>query len=737
MTRRVLVGLTLGLALGPIGAAAQQPSFTIPQVLSLPFPDNLVAAPSGQGIAYTIMLRGERSIWVADGPAFAPRQLVSYPDDGQEITSLQFAGNDELVYARGGDHGSNWDAQYNLQPDPSSSPIEPKIEIWALAVAGGAPVELAEGDDPVVSPAGDRVVFTKGRELWIVPTDASQPARRLLFARGESRDPQWSPDGSKLAFVSYRDDHGFIAIYTNDSTPLEYLAPTTNYDWMPKWSPDGTRIAFARRFGRGGAEPQPLEQQPEPWSLWVGDVASGDAHQAWHSPETLRGSVPRTLGGPNLNWAAGDRIVFLSDMDGWPHLYSVPAAGGQATLLTPGDFMVEYVAMTPDRTSVVYNANTGADTNDSQRRHVFRVPVNQAKPVALTSGASTEWAPAVTGDGSTVAYIGATAQIPPLVYVRPLRGGEARDLDVHLIPADFPLQQLVTPEDVTWKAPDGVAIHGQLFRGGRSGGSGRSGRTASAAASAAPPASPAVVFVHGGPPRQMLLGWHYMWYYTNAYAVNQYLANHGYIVLSVNYRLGIGYGYDFHHPPHAGARGAAEYQDVLSGGKYLQTVAGVDPARVGIWGGSYGGFLTAMALGQNSDVFAAGVDFHGVHDRTTWPPERFQLAAAVGDGITEQDMDQLLKVEWQSSPDSYVSKWTSPVLLIQGDDDRNVQFHQTVDLAQRLRKQGVYFEEMVIPDEIHDFLRWHSWAKGDSATVAFLERVLKHKGGAAMQERKP
>lgn len=732
----------LPLLLQPAGARAQDASFTIPQVLSLPFPDNLVAAPSGQRIAYTIIRRGERSIWVADGPDFAPRQLVSYPDDGQEITSLQFAGPDTLVYARGGDHGSNWPPQYNLQPDPSSSPVEANVEIWALAVAGGAPVKLADGDDPVVSPNGDRVVFSKGRELWIVPTDASQQAKRMLFARGDSRDPQWSPDGTKLAFVSYRDDHSFIAIFTNDSTPIEYLAPTTNYDWMPKWSPDGTKIVFARRFGRGGPVPPLLEQRPEPWSIWVGDVATGQAHQVWQSPATLHGSVPRTLGGPNLHWAAGNRIVFVSDMDGWPHLYSVPVAGraggaggagSQATLLTPGDYMVEYVTMAPDRKSVVYNANAGADTNDSQRRHVFRVPVDRARPTPLTSGASIEWAPAVTADGSTLAYLGATAQVPPLVYVRPLAGGQARDLDVHLIPDDFPLRQLVTPEDVTWKAPDGLTIHGQLFssgRGGRTGSRSSGNRPASSA-------SPAVVFVHGGPPRQMLLGWHYMWYYTNSYAVNQYLANHGYIVLSVNYRLGIGYGWDFHHPPHGGARGAAEYQDVLAGARYLRTVPGVDSSRVGIWGGSYGGFLTAMALGRNSDVFKAGVDFHGVHDWTRWPPEQIQLAAAVGDGITQHDVDQLLQVEWQSSPDAYVSRWKSPVLLIQGDDDRNVQFHQTVDLAQRLRQQGVYFQELVIPDEIHDFLRWHSWVEGDSATVAFFEKTLKHEESTATEEGKP
>jgi dipeptidyl aminopeptidase/acylaminoacyl peptidase len=90
-------------------------------------------------------------------------------------------------------------------------------------------------------------------------------------------------------------------------------------------------------------------------------------------------------------------------------------------------------------------------------------------------------------------------------------------------------------------------------------------------------------------------------------------------VLSVNYRLGIGYGHDFHHPPHAGPSGAAEYQDVIAGARYLQHVAHVDPNRIGIWGGSYGGYLTAMGLSKNSDTFKAGYDRHGVHDWTMFP----------------------------------------------------------------------------------------------------------------------
>src|SRR5207248_535428 len=163
--------------------------------------------------------------------------------------------------------------------------------------------------------------------------------------------------------------------------------------------------------------------------------------------------------------------------------------------------------------------------------------------------------------------------------VMPANGGSARLLAEDRIPANFPTAQLVTPKKVVFKSPDGMEVHAQLFEQPR--GSAK---------------KPAIIFVHGGPPRQMLLGWHYRGYYSNAYAVNQYLASRGFAVLSVNYRLGIGYGHDFHHPPHAGAAGAAEYLDVLAGGRWLAAQPEVDAARVGIWGGSYGGYLTALAL---------------------------------------------------------------------------------------------------------------------------------------------
>ena len=268
---------------------------------------------------------------------------------------------------------------------------------------------------------------------------------------------------------------------------------------------------------------------------------------------------------------------------------------------------------------------------------------------------------------------------------------------------DYPSAGFVTPRAVTFAAPEGFTIHGQLF------------------APSAPGRHPAVIFVHGGPSRQMLLGWHYMDYYSNGYAVNQALAARGFVVLSVNYRLGIGYGHGFEQPAAAGPRGGSEYQDVQAAARWLQRQDAVDPARIGIWGGSYGGYLTAMALAHDSPLFKAGVDLHGVHDWSRLLVEEDKPAERYETG----EWPALLKTAFAASPVSAIAGWTSPVLLIQGDDDRNVRFNQTVDLAGRLTQQGVAFDELVLPNEIHGFLRHDSWLKADSAAIRFLTDKLK------------
>ena len=692
------------LASASVSARTQTP-FTINQVKSYPFPNELVAAPRGGRIAYALNEQGKRNVWVADAPNYTPRQLTTYAlDDGQELTSLSIsADGTHVVYVRGGDHGSNW---VGVPPNPLSLPTAPKIEIWSVPFAGGTPKRLAEGDDPVISPRGDVVVFTKDHALWSVSVDGAAPAKKLVSTNGDAGDAQWSPDGSRLAFVSDRGEHAMIGVFTNDSTPIRWIAPSTSRDASPRWSLDGTHIAFVRMPGTGGTPDSVLSDKPDKWAIWLADARTGQAHQLWKSPETLRGSVPGTQGGPNLMYGAG-RISFVSEMDGWAHLYSMSENGSAPLLLTPGAFMVEFVAMSSDGTWLAFAGNTGTDADDIDRRHVVRVPIDRAAPEVWTPGTGLEWTPVFTGDGNTIAFIGATAQRPPLPAVISARTrGNPLWIGADRIPRDFPAAQLVTPKKVVFKSPDGVEVHGQLFDAGDNAALARTGKR------------PAIVFVHGGPPRQMLLGWHYSDYYANSYASNQYLASQGFVVLSVNYRLGIGYGRDFQHPRNAGARGASEYLDVLGGARYLRSLAQVDGSRLGIYGGSYGGFLTALALGRNSDVFAAGVDIHGVHD---WTGERAALLL-VPRYERAADTQHALDVAWKSSPVSSVASWKSPVLLIHADDDRNVRFNQTVSLALRLQKKGVNVEELIIPDDTHHMMRHANWVTVDSATAAYFTR---------------
>ena len=695
MSKYPTVGATV-LILFAGALHAQQ--FSVEQIRSYPFPNELTSAANGSRIAWAFNESGLRNIYVAEGPEWKARKVTSYAaDDGQELTSVSVTANGKyVIYVRGGEHSANWQGP---PPNPASNPVAPKIQIWSIPFECSSPCEpkmLAEGDDPEVSPSGDRVAFLKERQIWIVSSDGSQAAKKFFSANGDLSSPQWSPDGKRLAFVSNRGDHSFIGVYAGDSIPVLWIAPSSSRDASPRWSPDGSRIAFVRSPGSGGAPDSILVRQRRRWAIWTGDSRSGAAKMIWDAPDK---SYPSTHGGTNLHWAAGERIVFLSNADGQAHLYSISENGGAPLLLTPGNYMAEYISMSPDRRFLLFAGNAGSDADDVDRRHIVKVSVDRADPKVLTPGKGLEWTPFVTDDGKSIAFIGATAQRPPLPAIISVNGGDVKWIAGDRIPSDFPAK-LVTPSKVIIKAADGVEFHSQLFNSG-------GGR------------KPAIVYVHGGPPRQMLLGWNYSDYYSNAYALNQYLASRGFVVLSVNYRLGIGYGRDFQQADSAGSQGASEYRDVKAAAEWLRSQPFVDPTRIGIYGGSYGGFLTALALASNSDLFAAGVDVHGVHD---WTTERARGLLNRDRYEEAPDLSKALEIGWASSPVSRIKTWRSPVLLIHGDDDRNVRFSQTVDLVQRLSEARIPFEELIIPDDTHHFMRHANWVRVDKATADFFER---------------
>ena len=696
---KVVICLWLLFFCSIFSAVSRAANFTLEQVMSSPFPSGLVAALHADRVAWAFNARGVRNVWVADGPEFTGRQVTHYgADDGEPIASLQITPDGRtLVYARGSETNES-----GRVADPISGVWPRKQQVWAVDVDRGEPRLLGEMgcpeedcEDIRLSPDGQFAVWAAKKQLWIAPVSAATGSHQLTDLRGDNSNPKWSPDGRQIAFVSNRGDHSFVAVYDFGSDSVRYLSPSVDRDVLPRWSPDGRRIAFIRIPGIEQKLPL-IPLRVTPWGIWVADLQNGNTTEIWHSGTKADDSFPELTADGSFLFASNDRIIFASEQDGRNHLYSISTSGGAPSRLTAGQFDVEDITVSADRHSLIDTSNQ----DDIDGRHVWRVGLDGTKPRALTKGETIEWSPVETGQGNAVLCLGSSATTPAMPY---LVAPQSRQMiATAALPGDFPSKQLVVPKQVVFRSDDGFEIHGQLFA--------PQGRSTS---------GPALIFMHGGPSRQMMLGFHYMYYYHNAYAMNQYLANLGYVVLSVNYRLGIMYGRAFREPANASWRGASEYKDILAAAKFLQGLAVVDAKKIGLWGGSYGGYLTALGLGRNSNLFAAGVDLHGVHDWSEFLPHWENRPGA-------PDVAEASKLAFDSSPDAAVAHWKSPVLLIHGDDDRNVPFSQTVDLVQRLRENHVAFEELIFPDDIHDFLLWRDWIKAYSAAENFFDRTLKH-----------
>ncbi len=697
-----LAASVMAVLLLPAMRAAYPAVFTLEQILSAPFASDIVAAPSGRAVAWVSNARGRRNVWLAaarsaDG-RFESHPLTHYTaDDGLAIADLAFIPrHEELLYVLGGD----FEYPDKPAPNPAELPAGVVQQIYLIDFHGHAPIKLGDGHGPVASPDGERIAFLREGKVFTVGSRKGANPEQLFKMRGGVDSLRFSPDGSRLAFVCTRVDHSFVGVYTFADRSLRWIDASLSFDVEPRWSPDGTRIAFLRIPSTHDEVGLIAHRTGFPWSIRVASLVDGAVSEAYRAPRGA-GSVFHPLSSEQqLIWAGRDQLVFPAENDGWLHFYSVPAAGGAARLLTPGSFEIEYASASSDGSRIVYAANAG----DVDRRHLWRLESSNGRLEQLTRGTGIETQPALLADG-TIAFLRSDARIPAhaalLASAQPIA-----DIAAEGLPPDFPAAALVEPRSVELPQRGGVSAHGVLFV---------------PLSANANERHPAVIFMHGGPIRQMLLGWHYMDYYSNAYALNQYLASRGYVVLALNYRSGIGYGLDFREADGIGADAASEYNDLLAAADLLRSRADVDPARIGLWGGSYGGYMTALGLARNSDLFKAGVDLHGVHDWHHW------TLATVRNNAPFYDLDApapVLSRALAASPVSSVGEWRSPVLLVHGDDDHNVAFSESVRLAEALREHGVEYQELVLPDEIHGFLRQASWLRVYAATADFLDVKL-------------
>lgn len=709
--------------------AAGKAPIPVAALMSAPFASEIEGTHNGR-FAWIVAHQGARSVYVA-GPGAAPAVRIAHwpDDDGQELSALSMSDDGRVIaFVRGQPFN-----RLRENPNPTSDPYPVEQAVWA-SLDGKPPVRVGQGWAPRVSPDGDAIIFQRDSTLMMaviddprargMPRPLHQTVRPLFTGRGVNQDARWSPAGRFVAFTSVRGTHAFVGVidaggsrYTSAyGGRVTWLAPSTDRDADPRWSPDGERVLFVRTIagGGGGFAGGVRADGGSTFGFMVADPRTGAARELWRSAPGARLGAPGVESA--LEWKRG-RVVFTAEMNEWHHLYALDVDGaGQAKgaggprQLTSGPCEVDGVAIDATGTTAVASTNcVDGDSADVDRKHLWRVALDgSAKPAMLTRGHHIEFAPTMAG--SRVAYLESEPHLP--AFAR-LMGTDGKPMKIAGAPqpaAGYPAHDaMVMPRQVVFRSADGTPIHGQLFL------------------PAGTAKAPAVIFMHGGPVRQMVLGFAPRGYYSNAYAMNQHLASKGYAVLSVNYRGGIGYGRTFREPSNLGARGAIEYEDIVAGAKFLQAHARVDGTRIGLWGGSYGGYLTALGMGRNPELFKAGVDLHGVHD---WHAHYRQMGRPVTlpPGAAG---DSLVRLARASSPVCCVERIAGPMLLVHGDDDRNVPFEQTTSFVDLLRRHEKPFELLVLPDEVHGFLRHASWVRVFEASSDFLDRKLMGAGSTA------
>ena len=654
--------------------------------------------------------KGIRTLFVAIAPDFVPTTIDLCNIEQKETlhTPVLSPSGHYLVYTRG---------KYHLD-----GRCEETLIIKDLQSRGRSTIKLPAGKHICFDERRHQIFYTQNQTLNQLSCVClkQNTIQTLLVLKGQLSALVLCEKTQKLAIHSEESSSSFIMIHCLSKNKTEWVNPNFTLDSTPVWSPSGQHLAFIRHHQSDLHQENALLKSDLPaFSMMVFNVGTNEVHTLWNSQTSIISNQSSQEGQRTPCWLNDQTLVFCHEGCGWEHAYSIDINTRQINVLSTGDFLVRDCTTCPYTETVYLSHN-------KHRRHHYRIDIirkedgeSELQTDKLTQALNKTmgFLPKPVGSkGHYIALLNTSNKQPCHLVLFDLQKDRwipLKDTSPPLTPESIPTH--IKPSSHTFKASDGRICHGQLFHPSLSTGP-----------------LPAIVYLHDGPGQQSVPGFSPSLEMSFHYAICQYLACQGFLILDLNYRGSGGYNKGFREAKNRIWHGASEYYDVLAAGKWLAGQRNVNAKQVGIMGKGWGGYLTALALARDSQLFHAGVDIHGYHHlprmmRTTKQPflNNTLFTCAEAESATRRIACAKLAVE--HSPWDRIDDWMSPVLLVNGDNNTQVPFSEGQQLYKALVKQGVQVESLVLPNETHTFTYHTSWKKlARSAHLFFKKHLLNH-----------
>lgn len=642
---------------------------TLDDVLSIKHPEPPRWSKDGAWLAFPYVVDGTRELWAVPGKG---GQSVRASAPGVAVGAWDWAADGRLTWAAG-------------------------KTVWG-AKPGEEPATVLDGQESVSnlswSPDGRTLAVLRSGKLTLLGGPA---LLNELPVPGSVSQFSWAPNSARIACLILENKQRDAAVVDVATRKLVWQSHTPEMEHGLAWvGPD--RLNVVRMT---------LDSKRREYVLVSLPDGAEEVLEREESHRGLRTEIT-PVGAPS-----GDAIAYTLHVDGWAHIVVRDFARGTRTVALPGEHEdVGHAGcqarFSPDGRYLVFASNKGV----LQQRHLWRYDRETGEAVQLTSEPGTQVTPDWAPDGKQIGFIACSPWQSAEVAVVEASGGEVKRLTRSMPEAWTPEVQ-VEPQHVTFPSAEGLTIHADLFL--------PKGFDPSRK-------YPALVYIHGGPARQMRYGWHPLRSYGFFYGVNQYLLQQDYVIISVDYRGGIGYGVEYEQASYL-KWAQTELEDCINGGRFVKALPYVDPDRVAIWGLSYGGYMTLAALTKYPDEFALGINIAGVWDFEQWA----RWIEAKNPGAPNYFVARWggPKAEWNAeayrhvSPRNFVEQLKAPLLNLHGTADEAVDFAQLDVIVKDCTDHNKDFAALYYPGETHLFHRRKTWEDALRRIEAAFERHLK------------